>query len=227
MWYSPYGWPTLWFIVVYGWHQPYLRCTVAYRSYHGRPSPSLCPHPRTIHVPSAYPTEVLYSVDPCRPLRPTTGLQSTHQRGVAQDKWSCVRPRPCLAHGLVLLVLLFVQSGLQPYISPWLHDDFHVEPLYWGHPYVCRRHRHANDRVLISVRHRNMLFRWVFRCVRHRKAVCWKSCTTSTILVLGLQGVPRNFLPVRTPVPGYLVLSTTGYGGLLCGSLGPRTVGST
>jgi len=102
MWYSPYDCPTT---VTYGLSMPYSHLSLSYHSSvdHGWSTPSTCPH--TIHTSSAVLTRVPYHVAPCGPLQYDPSLTSLGQRGVAQEKWSCDRPRSCLTYGLVLLAL--------------------------------------------------------------------------------------------------------------------------
>jgi len=42
---------------------------------------------------------------------------------VAQEKWSCGEPRPCLAYGLIILVLLVIWSG---------HSPSSLDDIIWG-----------------------------------------------------------------------------------------------
>ena len=137
---------------------------------------------------------------------------------LAQEKWSCGRPRPCLAYGLCFLVLLVVQSVHHPSSL----DDV-IQGSTWNYPdkdpfsYDCRRHWHYDGRSISIVRHWKTLFRWIFRLICHRKAVRWKRRIASTILVLDLQQLGRNFHLVCTecttvPTP---TLGTVGVGRLL------------
>jgi len=78
---------------------------------------------------------------------------------IAQEKWSCGGPRPCLAYGLLTLVLLVVRSVRRPsslddviWGSTWNYPD--KDPfLYIG---IC--HQHANGQSSNHVHHWNMLF---------------------------------------------------------------------
>jgi len=74
--------------------------------------------PHGFHGLSENPMRVSYPVRLCRPLWPVTGLPGSHQKGVAQEKWSCGRPRSCLTYGLVLLVLPVVWSVHSPSLIP-------------------------------------------------------------------------------------------------------------
>ncbi len=120
--------------------------------------PHTSSHPYGPYGPCSYFTRVPYHVAPCRPLRPGPGLPSTDQRGVAQEKLSCGGPRPCLAYGLLLLVLPVGQSGCHPSS----HDDI-IQGSTWNYPdkdhfsYVgiCQ---HANGWSSDDIHHRNVLF---------------------------------------------------------------------
>jgi len=226
VWYSPYDCSTQYHIVIYGQCPPYSHRSHSYRSSidHGWPTPSS--HPHVFYGPCGYSTRVPYHVGPCRPLRPVTGLPGSDQRGVAQEKWSCGRPRPCLACGLCFLVLPVIWSVRHPSLPGDVIQDPDLDltwnlvfspsfqeirpfPLHsrvsstWNHPttnrfpYGGRRHRHADGRSPTIVRHRNTLFRWIFRCVRHRNTVRWKGRTSSTIVVLSLRWLGKEF-PSRT-----------------------------
>jgi len=155
MWYSPYDCPTT---VTYGLSTPYSHHSLSYHSSvdHGWPTPSS--HPHVFYGPCGYSTRVPYHVGPCRPLRPVTGLPGSDQRGVAQEKWSCGRPRPCLAYGLCFLVLPVVRSVRRPSS----HDDV-IRGSTWNHPDKApfsygRRHRHYDGRSISIVCHRKALF---------------------------------------------------------------------
>jgi hypothetical protein len=158
---------------------------------HRRPAPST--HPCTIHGACSYITRVPYHVAPCKPLRPGPGLSGMDQRGVAQEKWSCDWPRPCLAYGLCMLVLPVGRSGRRPSS----HDDV-IGGSTWKHPKkdlfsYSRRHRHADGGSSTIVRHRHGLFRPLFRPVRHRNMVRWKGRIPSTTVVLNIRRLRKEF----------------------------------
>jgi len=192
MWYSPCDCSTLSYIIIYGLYMPYSHSSLFYCSsvdQHGWLTSSTYPH--TIHVSCGLLTRVPYHIAPCRPLWPATGLPSLHQRGVAQEKWSCDRPRSCLTYGLVLLVLPVMWS-VHHLSSPddliqGLDKDqtwklgfppiFQGKPLFppcfqvsstWNHPttnhflYGGQCHWHAGSRSTSLVHHWNMLFQWIF-----------------------------------------------------------------
>jgi len=141
-------------------------------------------------------------------------VQALQHFRIAQEKWSCGQPRPCLAYGLCFLVLPVVRSVRRPSS----HDDV-IQSSTWNHPdkdpfLYGRRHRHYDGRSISIIRHRKTLFRWIFRCVCHRNAVRWKYRIASTILVLNLRRLGGNFHLVCTgctTVP-WPTLGTVGVG---------------
>jgi len=60
-------------------------------------------------------------------------------------------------------------------------------------PYVGRRHRHADGRSSDGLRHWHTRCRWILPCPRHRRAVRWKHRTASTIVVLSLRRLGKEF----------------------------------
>ncbi len=97
----------------------YFLCSHFYHSSVGYCNPPLSSHPHDAYGPCEFLTRVLYHITPCGPIWPVVGLTSLGQRGVvAQEKWSCGRPKSYLAYGLVLLALPVIWSVDHP-SSPW------------------------------------------------------------------------------------------------------------
>jgi len=69
--------------------------------------------------------------------------------------------------------------------STWNHQDNNLF-LYDGW-----HHQHANGQSPTIICHQNKLFWWVFWC--HWNAVWWKDCTASTIMVLSLWWLGKEF----------------------------------
>ncbi len=103
-------------------------------------------------------------------------------------------PRPCLAYGLLILVLLVIWSGR--HLSS-LGDV--IWGSTWNYPnkdpflYIGIHHQHANGRSSDHVRHRHTLFRPLFRLVCHRNMVRWKDRIMGTTVVLNLRWLWKEF----------------------------------
>jgi len=113
-------------VIYYG---SYHVCSHYYHSSVGHSHPVPGSHPHGPYGPISYLTRVLYHIAPCKPLWPVASLTSLDQRGVAQEKWSCGGPRPCLAYGLIILVLPVVWSGHHPSSL----DDI-IRGSMWNYP---------------------------------------------------------------------------------------------
>ncbi len=100
-------------------HYSFICCSHLYGSslpYSGHTGSS---HPLDANGPSSFHSRMPYTIASCGPLWCIPDLiVGLHQRGVAQEKWSCVRPRSCLTYGLSLVLPL-----LQSVYCPSSHDD--------------------------------------------------------------------------------------------------------
>ncbi len=92
----------------------------------------------------------------------------------------------------------------RPSFSPDSHRNqtfphiLHVGSMWKLHfhrsmPYVGQRHRHADGRSSYGLCHRHMQCQSIFPRIRHWHSVRWKRCMASTIVVLSLQWLGKEF----------------------------------
>jgi len=129
---------------------------------------------------------------PCRSFSTQPPARIMHQP-LAQEKWSCGWPRPCLAYGLCLLVLPVVRSVRRP---------SSIDDVIWGSTWNLPDkdrissvgiRQHADGHYSDHIRHRNALFRPLFWLVHHWNMVRWKHRIVSTIVVLNPQWLGEKF----------------------------------